>query len=306
MEEVQERYETALKKLISKVQADPSILAAVLLGSLSYDTVWRRSDIDMLLVTTETKLLREELRLVEEGVSINGGLTTRNEFRKILEGAVQGSFIHSMLVKGTMLFCKDEALAELFEARKHLSERDRAIQLLSVASTILPGIAKAEKWLKVKRDFDYCKYWILLITIHVAKVEVLLQGEIPGREAIHQALKTNPELFSALYTDMLNQPTTETSVEKALNLIIAYLHSHVETLFAPIFDYLREEGELRSISDINHYFQRHFNVESVDLACEWLADEGLLQKLASPIRLTKQSRVNVEEAAYYLSEGERS
>src|SRR5437016_4155422 len=114
MEDVQDQYETALQTLIAKVQADSYILAAVLAGSLSHDRVWQKSDIDLLLVTQETRLKREGFCLTEAGVNIHCFLTTRSEFRRMLEGAVQGSFLHSFLVKGRMLFSRDEALAELF------------------------------------------------------------------------------------------------------------------------------------------------------------------------------------------------
>jgi hypothetical protein len=76
-------------------------------------------------------------------------------------------------------------------------------------------------------------------------------------------------------------------------------------LFGPLFAYLREEGELRSMTDINHHFSRHFSISSVDIACEWLADEGFLRRFATPLRLTDKSRVDVEEVAYYFS-GEES
>jgi hypothetical protein len=60
----------------------------------------------------------------------------------MLEGSVQGSFFHSFLVKGKMLFCREEALAELFEARHRLSEQDRAQQLLSVSSSVCRRLPK--------------------------------------------------------------------------------------------------------------------------------------------------------------------
>lgn len=305
MDDVQEKYDMALQTLISKVQADSYILAAVLFGSLSYDAVWQRSDIDLMLVTQETRLKREGLCLVEEGVNIHAGLITRSEFRRLLEGSMQGSFAHSFLVKGRMLFCRDEALAELFEARHRLSERDRALQLLRSASFYLPGFTKAEKWFHVKRDFDYCAHWILKGADTLATIETLLRGEIPGREVIHQALAYNPELFRAVYTGLLHGQATKENLGKALGRIRDYLHVHAGVLFEPIFSYLREEGELRSMTDINHHFRRHFNIEGVDIACEWLADEGFIRKFATPVRLTDKSRVNVEEAAYYFSGEER-
>lgn len=258
MDAGQEKYRAALQSLIRKVQTDPAILAVVLLSSRSYDTVWHRSDRYLLLVTQETRLKREGCDLVEEGVNIHCLLKTRSEFRRALEGSMDGSFLHTRLAKGRMLFCRDEALTELFEARQCLRERERAVALLQTASAILPGLIKAEKWYYIKRDFDHCKYWILVCTYPLARIETLLQGEIPGQEVIRQAMSSKPELFSVLYTELLNQPTTEVSVRRALDLMTAYLHSHVRTLFGPIFSYL-EEGELRSITDINHYFQRHYN-----------------------------------------------
>src|SRR5579872_1462800 len=142
MEDIQEKYEAALEALVAKVRTDPYILAGVLLGSLSYDIVWDRSDIDLLLVTQETRLKREGFCLVESGINIHAFLATRGEFRRILEGSVQGSFEHSMLVKGRMLFSREESLVELFDARHRLGERDRAIQLLRAASGVLPVLAK--------------------------------------------------------------------------------------------------------------------------------------------------------------------
>ncbi|HLV81391.1 MAG TPA: hypothetical protein VKT32_13985 [Chthonomonadaceae bacterium] len=305
MDDVQEKYEAALQTLLAKVQADPYILAAVLLGSLAYDRVWRRSDIDLLLVTQETRLQHEGLCLVEAGITISASLTTRSGFRRMLEGSVEGSFLHSMLVKGRMLFCREEPLVELFEARHRLSERDRAIQLLRAVSGVLPFLVKAEKWFYAKRDFDYCSFWILKCVDGLATIEALRHGEIPGREVVHQALAVNPELFHALYTDRLHGPATEESLERTLGLISSYLHIHAGLLFAPILSYLQEEGELRSLTDINHHFSRHYNIEGVGLACEWLTDEGYLKRLATPVRLTDKSRVAVEEAAYYFSGEER-
>ncbi|MES2463224.1 MAG: hypothetical protein V4671_21800, partial [Armatimonadota bacterium] len=215
-DEVQKQYDSALQTLLSKVQADSYILAAILLGSLSHDTVWSRSDIDILLVTQEMRLRQKSLCLVEAGVNIHAYLTPRGEFRRLLEGSVQGSFMHSLLVKGKLLFCREEPLAELFEARRRLSDQDRALQLLAVSSSLLPGLTKAEKWFHAKQDYDYCSFWILKCVDALASIELLLQGDIPAREVIQQALIYNPALFRAIYTDLLHNHADEQSLGRAL------------------------------------------------------------------------------------------
>src|SRR6266508_554154 len=52
---VHQRFNAALEKLIEQVKRDRSVLAAILCGSLSHDTVWEKSDIDLLLVTIDDK-----------------------------------------------------------------------------------------------------------------------------------------------------------------------------------------------------------------------------------------------------------
>ena len=50
-------FAAALASLIEEVKRDRSILAAVLCGSLSHDTVWSKSDIDLVLVTVDDRLV---------------------------------------------------------------------------------------------------------------------------------------------------------------------------------------------------------------------------------------------------------
>ena len=70
-------------------------------------------------------------------------------------------------------------------------------------------------------------------------------------------------------------------------------------MFAPVLEYLREAGEARSASEIEEHFKRKFNVEGVTTACEYLADQGLIGKASTPVRLTKKSNISVQELAFF-------
>ena len=298
---VRQRYEAALEALLTQVRQDPYILAAVLLGSLSHDVVWDKSDIDLLLVTAEVKAKAEGLSLTELGVNIHASLTTRSAFRKMLEGSLQGSFTHSLLTKGRLLFTRDEALGELWERRGHLGAADRAIALLQVVSGVLPGLAKAEKWYHVRGDLHYSVFWILKIMDGLAAIEVLLHGEITEREVIGQALHHNPEFFGAVYAGLLDGRKTTRTVGAALQRIGAYLRERTPVLFGPILEYLAEAEGIRSATEMNHYFSNQMGLEGLDSAYEWLADLGVIAKVGTPVRLTEKSRVDVQEAAYHYT-----
>ena len=126
---------------------------------------------------------------------------------------------------------------------------------------------------------------------------------LADREVILQALQLNPAFFKTIYTDLLNTKKTRKNVQAALDAVDRYLAERAPTLFSLVLDHLREAGEARSCTEIEDYFRRNFNVEGVTTACEYLADQGLLGKAATPVRLTKKSNVTVQELAFFYLEG---
>ena len=92
---VEEVFNAALAALVEQVKCDRSILATILCGSLSHDTVWSGSDIDLLLVTVdEKKVEKESLYLYADGINVHAILMPRADFRRTAEGAVRNSFMH--------------------------------------------------------------------------------------------------------------------------------------------------------------------------------------------------------------------
>jgi hypothetical protein len=110
---------------------DRSVLAAILCGSLSHDTVWAKSDIDLVLVTIDDKKPgKEGLALYADGINVHALLMPRAEFRKTVEGSIRNSFQHSFLAKGRLLYTHDETIAALCEQLQSIGERDIQVQLL--------------------------------------------------------------------------------------------------------------------------------------------------------------------------------
>ena len=105
------QFSAALDTLVEQIRQDRSILAALLCGSLAHDTVWAKSDIDLMLVTIDdSKVPSGSISLNAQGVNVHAFLIPRAEFRRTVEGAVQNSFIHSLLAKGRLLYTHDERL----------------------------------------------------------------------------------------------------------------------------------------------------------------------------------------------------
>ena len=296
----QQRFTAALEAVVEQVKGDRSILAAILCGSLSHDTVWAKSDIDLVFVTIDDKNLRRtDLSLNADGVNIHTFLMPRAEFRRTVEGSIRQSFAHSFLTKGRLLYTHDPTIADLHARLQAIGERDTGLQLLRAATGALPSIDKAHKWFVTRGDLDYTALWILYAATPLARVEVIGHRLLADREVIPQATRLNPAFFKTIYTDLLNTKKTRKNVQDALDAVDGYVADRAPSLFAPIVDHLREVGEARSCTEIEDHFTRNFDVSGVTTACEYLADRGLIGKASTPARLTTRSNVDVQELAFF-------
>ncbi|MDQ0059974.1 hypothetical protein [Paenibacillus harenae] len=293
-------FRSALQTFVDKVKQDDQVIAVVLLGSLSYDQVWEKSDIDLKLIVHDQKLKYGYRTFVENDVPINASITTRNDFKREMERTVQGSFGHSMLVRSTLLFTKDSSIQSYFEQIRYVGERDRQLRLLQLSCFSLSLLAKAEKWQYVKRDFTYSAFWIIKMIDTLSQIEVLLNGDIPMRECVQQALTYNPDFFGTVYAGLIVAEVREDKVDAALKSINTYMNDRAERLFAPVLAYLKEEADVRTATDIMHKFGLVIDLDAgaITTGCDWLAEHGLIAKLESDTKATPASRVSLSEPAY--------
>lgn len=299
-ESIQHRFTDALNALVGQVKEDRAVLAAILCGSLSHDAVWAKSDIDLVLVTVDDKKVESGgLSLYADGVNIHALLLSRTEFRKTVEGSASQSFMHSFLAKGRLLYTHDQTIADLFDRLQAIGERDTQVQLLRAATGALPAIYKAHKFFLTRGDLEYTALWILSAASSLAAIEVIGARLLADREVIPQAMKLNPAFFKIIYVDLLNAKKTKKNVQAALDAVDGYVAERAGKLFALVIEHLRDAGEARSCTEIEDHFKRNFNLECVTTACEYLADQGLIGKAATPVRLTRKSNVQVQELAFF-------
>jgi hypothetical protein len=303
---IQERFTEALDQLVAEVKRDKSILAALLCGSLAHDAVWAKSDIDLLLITVDDKKTESPgVALYANGVNVHALLMSRTQFRRMAEGSLRNSFMHSFLTKGRILYTHDATISAVCARLQEIGERDTQIQLLRAGILALAPVDKAHKWMVTRGDLDYTALWILYAATPLARIEILSARRLTDREVIPQAIHLNPAFFKIVYSDLLNTKKTTHNVHAALDAIDAYLAKHTPALFGIVLDHLREVGDTRSASDLEAHFKRNFDVGGVTTACEYLSDRGLICKVSTPIQLTKRSNISIQELAFtYIHEAE--
>ena len=296
----------AVERISDTLEQDMYILAGILTSNLAENNVWEKTTVHITLILRDgTKFKQKQYQLIEEGVPIHVQLYTRSDYRKMLDRTLQGSRLHSILADSRILFSKDSLFSVDGDANfpvgdpsyLQVSERDMHSQLLNTAADATAALAKTEKWFHLKRDMDYTFLYITYLVRELARIEVLMHGETPRRKVIYQALKHNPDFFKAVFTDLIDKPKDAAMLGEVIEQINQYLEDNLQTLFKPLLDFFEESGDERTITDIyTHFGKRQLGF---GLACEWLAQKGVIEQFSAPVRLTKDSKTSVEEPAYY-------
>ena len=298
-----ERFHSALDTLVEEIKEDHHILAVILCGSLSYDEVWEKSDIDLHVISTDDR--KNNLRTIAlsyDDINIHTSIQSRSEFKRELDASLRNSFEHSLFAHAKLLFSRDPTIDDMLTNLQKFGRYDLQLQVMSSASMALYGWYKARKWFEIKDDLPYTKTWILQMARSLAEVEVSRANELVDREALVRALELNPDLYKPMYTDLFSGPTDRERVGNALDMFETWVAEHTHELFSPILNYLKSTGgEPQSVTQITHYFRRNYNVDHVLIACEWLSDLGVIEKASTPVKLTVQSQVEVEELAFFMN-----
>jgi hypothetical protein len=305
------RFQAALDQLTERIAADRYVLAIVLVGSLSEETIWRRETLGLWIIEADGVSRRlpsdgEDERvfriLVENGINIHAELIPRSRFKKMVEGAARTAFSCNFFARRQIVYSKDPSIDRWFKKADTVATKDRERELLTFSTWTIHAHRHARKRLEVKGDFELAAQDILGAAHSVAHTEIIRQGQVWEQDVIYRAIEVAPELFQTIYFDVLAKRKNRHVLSRALDAIDGYLDRHYQAYLKPLLDYLKKQNRVVPLSEISDHFafsQVHpWHLES---ACEWLERKGLLEKVSAPFKLTKRSLERVEEPAYLFN-----
>jgi predicted nucleotidyltransferase len=292
---LKERFMAAVDSFVEKVKVDPNVIAVIVCGSLAYDVVWEKSDVDMTMIVRDQVLKNQSYCIIEDDITINVNLRLRSEFKRGLERSLGGSFTQSYYAKGKIVYTTDDSLYEYFEELKKVGSDDIALSAFYIACELISNYDKCQKWLIARKDPLYAQYYLLRAAEIIANMELCLKGEPSSRAAIQKALSMNPEAINPFYQDAMSHHLSEEEVMKAIDKIDNYLMQHIEIIKRPVIEFMGEE-EIKTLTLISKHFgtEGHFIVNIFD----YLAEKGIIEKVSQTIRITPKSSLSVEELGY--------
>src|SRR5882762_8681129 len=305
------RFEGALKQLIERVAEDRYVLAIVLVGSLTPETIWHRETLGLWIIEADGVSRRlpsdgsdERIYriLVENEINIHAEVIPRSRFKKMVEGASRTAFSCNFFAERRMVYSKDPSIESWFKKANSLATKDQERELLTFSTWTIHAHRHARKRLEIKGDLELAAQDTLGAAHSVAHTEIIRRGEVWEQDVIYRAMEGAPALFQTIYRDVLAKRKNRRVLSTALDAIDEYLDKHYQAHLKPLLAYLKKQNRVVPLSEISDYFafsQVHpWHFES---ACEWLERKGLLQKVSAPFKLTKRSLERVEEPAYLFN-----
>jgi hypothetical protein len=304
------RFEEALHQLIGRIAEDRYVLAAVLVGSLSTETIWQRESLGLWIIEADgvSRRLPSDGKdervfriLVENGINIHAEVIPRTRFKQMVEGTSRTAFSCSFFARRQIVYSKDPSIERWFQKANAVATKDQERELLTFSTWTIHAHRHARKRLDIKGDLELAAQETLAAAHSIAHTEIIRQGQVWEQDVIYRAIEGDPDLFQTIYLDVLSRRKNRRVLSAALDAIDGYLDRHYPSHLSPLLAYLKKQGRVVPLSEISDHFafsQLHpWHLES---ACEWLERKRLLQKLSAPFKLTKRSLERVEEPAYYL------
>lgn len=310
--EKKQRFENALDLFVSRIREDRWIIAAVLVGSLSDETIWRKEAIYLWVIEADgvTKRLKSDgneerifRTLVEDDINLHVELIPRSRFKQMVEGSSRTAFSCNFFAKRELVYCDDASIQNWFETANETATKDQEKELLVVATWAIHAVKHARKQIEIKQDFELARQTLMWGAHSVAAIEIVRGGEVYEQEAIYKAVDAQPKLFKTIYLDPISKKPTAKTLTAALDAMEHYIDQNSQAYLKPLLKYLEKKKGLVPLSELAiHFAYTQLYPWHLESACEWLYDNGYVEKLSAPFKLTKKSRVDVEEPAYQINE----
>ena len=292
---LKERYQKAIDQFIEKIKDDSNVIAVIVSGSVAYDVIWEKSDVDMTVVVRDQQIKSNSLSVVEDGITFNVYIISRSMFKRGMERAFGGSILQSYLSNGKIVYSTEESLYEYFEDIKQIGEDDMAITMLHLAGELISTMHKVQKWMIARKDLMYARYFFLKAAEIIAHMELCIRGLPTSRSAVQKALDLNPGIMEVFYQEPMEHMMTEAELTKGLTQLDCYIEDKMTLFKKPVLECLSDQ-QIKTTTMIAQRFgtDSHRIIDVLD----YLAEKGVIEKVSQLIKLTPKSRLSVEEIGF--------
>ena len=188
-------FKLALDQFIERLKEDRNILAAVLVGSLSEELMWRKDSIGLWVIEIDgvTKRLKSDgtderifRTFVENGINLHAEVIPRTRFRQMVEGSSRTAFSCNFFAVRELVYCDDPSISKWFKTANKVATKDQVNERLVATTWVIQSIRYARKRIERKDDLELGFEAIIWAAHSIACLEVINAGDVYEHAAIYK------------------------------------------------------------------------------------------------------------------------
>jgi len=134
----------------------------------------------------------------------------------------------------------------------------------------------------------------------MTKIEHALNKKTFSLTPIPDAYSMNKEIFQVLYKEALTQKWSLDRCYEVIGIINEYIESLIEYIEKPIIRLFKIlDKDTITLNELGEHF--HAYPPFLFLVCQLLSEKGSIAQVTVPMKVTKTSKVQVEQIAYFYN-----
>ena len=288
-----DRYKAALERFINSVKNDITVLAVIVWGSLAYDQVWEKSDVDIVVLVRDQKIETSEYCIDVNGIIFNVHIQILQKFMRSMER----SKFDTAFARAKVAYTTDETITEFLTENQKMGADDIRRSFFSMACDLIGSMEKIEKWIKVKKNLPYAQHTLIKTSGQLAFMELVRRGIKANREAVVELLELDPDFIAPFYLRPMQGEMTEAELYIALDKMHDYLVTHLDFLIETAKEAM-VEGEMRTATMLSRFYG--ISTHGIYHIFDFLTEQGIVIKVTNPIRITPKGRQVAEEVSFMM------
>ena len=287
------RFQAALDQLIERIAEDRYVLAIVLVGSLSPETIWHRETLGLWIIEADgvSRRLPSDGKdervfriLVENGINIHAEVIPRSRFKKMVEGASRTAFSCNFFAERQVVYSKDPSIDTLVQGGQQRRDQGPGAGTLERSrrgpSTAAPTRPASAWTSRATSSWRRRKSWGPPTAWPTPRSSA--RARCGNRTSSTARLKGTRICFRRSISTCWPVQESARPVD-GLDAIDGYLDTHYRAHLKPLLDYLKKQNRVVPLSEMSDHFafsQVHpWHLES---ACEWLDAKDCWKKSPPP------------------------
>lgn len=258
-------YQRAFTKVIEELKNKKSVVAILVFGSIINGDIWEKSDIDMMVISSEEQKELRNIYSYYSDIPIHIKLMSKTELIRLCSGNNKGEHIHRLFSSSKLIYSIDKDIDKLYDEERFYSDFHREKWNVSFLSKLLKNISECKKYIYMESIYN--AYTLCNIVLRdYSKLIVNSSGYIINRDIVTMALSVDENLAKEVEKFFKDKNDLSSTIERFINFIEERINLDIKLYASIVIQYIQQkECDLSSNEIREGLYLKDYNINMEEI-----------------------------------------